>query len=459
MAISWFQRMIGQGGFVRSVLVLVSGAAFAHVITALALPILTRLYTPADFSLLAVFSSLLSIFAVVACLRFDIAIPMPGRDAQAFNLLALAMGCAVLVSLVAGVLLLLEPSWLPEIIGRLDLQPYLWLLPVGIFLAGAYSALQNWFVREKAFSLIAQSRVAQSAASAGTQVGMAGFGFGPIGLLFGYLLNTGAAFLILGVRLLRHEHFRQNAKELSYSTLKLAWRDYSRFPKYSTWEALANSAAIQLPVIMVAALAAGPEAGYLLLAMTVIQAPMSLFGSAIGQVYLSRAPEEYREGRLGDFTADILGGLVKAGVGPLLAIGILSPLLFEAVFGEGWGRAGWLVAWMTPWFVMQFIATPVSMVIHVTGHQKAAFALQLFGLILRVSSVLLAVQFANTPLSEAYALSGALFYSIYLWLALRCAQCSWVVIRGRVVSGLGVTGAWIGIALLLAIAWALIFAG
>ena len=453
MAMRWFERLVGQGGFLRAVLVLVGGTAFAHAITALALPILTRLYSPADFSTLAVFSSLLSIVAVAACFRFDIAIPMPGRDSEAFNLLALAIGCAIAVSMVAGTLALLAPSWLVEIMGRRDLQPYLWLLPFGILMTGMYSALQNWFVRERGFSLIARSRVAQSAASAGMQIGMAGFGAGTIGLVFGYLLNTGSACLILGFRLLRQELFWQNVEGLTSSSLKQAWRDYNRFPKYSTWEALANSAAIQVPVIMIAAFAVGSEAGYLLLAMSIIQAPMALFGTAIGQVYLSRAPEEYREGRLGSFTADILGGLMKAGVGPLLAVGILSPLAFETVFGQGWGRAGWLVAWMTPWFIMQFLATPVSMAIHVTGHQRAVFVLQVFGLILRVSSVLVAAQFSDAPVSEAYALSGALFYFIYLWLVLWCAKCRWNGLLKRSSSGICVVGVWLGVAVLLVMAW------
>jgi O-antigen/teichoic acid export membrane protein len=453
MPMRWLERLASQGGFLRPVLVLVGGTAFAHAITAFAMPILTRLYTPADFSTLAVFSSLLSIVGVAACLRFEIAIPMPERDSEAFNLLALAVGCAIAVSVAAGFLVLIAPSLLSERIGRLDLLPYLWLLPFGILIAGTYSALQNWFVREKDFLLIARSRVAQSAASAGTQIGAAGFGAGSMGLVLGYLLNTGSACLILGFRLVRHPRFRQNVMGLTRSTLKQTWRDFSRFPKYSTWEALANSASIQLPIIMIAALAAGPEAGYLLLAMTVIQAPMALFGTSIGQVYLSRAPEEYRQGRLASFTADILMGLMKAGVGPLLAVGILSPLIFETLFGEGWGRSGWLVAWMTPWFIMQFLTTPLSMAIHVTGHQRAIFFLQIFGLILRVSSVLMAAQFFNAQFSEAYALSGALFYFIYLGLVLRCAKCSWKSIFGRAIGVVGVASAWVGVSLAVVITW------
>jgi O-antigen/teichoic acid export membrane protein len=445
--------MLRQGGFLRSALVLVSGAAFAHVITAIALPILTRLYTPDDFSTLAVFASLTSIFAVSACLRFDIAIPMPAQNEEAFNLLTLAMGCLVIVSLLIGVVLFIAPFSLPALIGRLDLQPYLWLIPTSIFLMGAYSALQNWFVREKAFTLIARSRIAQSAACAGTQIGLASFGSGTIGLIFGYLLNTGAACLILGARLLSNKQFWLNVKKVNVSGLTQAWRNYSLFPKYSTWEALTNSAAIQLPIIIIAAITVGPEAGYLLLAISVIQAPMALFGTAIGQVYLSRAPEAYRQNRLGEFTAEVLGGLIKAGVGPLIAIGIVSPMLFETVFGEGWGRAGVLVAWMTPWFILQFLVSPVSMALHVTGNQRIAFILQLFGLIIRISSVLLATQFIDTPVSEAYALSGAIIYLIYLWLALSCAKCTWVEIFRKTLSGLYIILAWTGVSLLFIMAW------
>lgn len=450
MARRWFEPLAQRGGFLRSVLVLVGGTAFAHAITALALPILTRLYSPADFSILAVFSSLLSIIAVAACFRFDVAIPMPERDSDAFNLLALSMGCAFACSLLVGTTVLLTPPWVLETAGRMDMEPFLWLLPIGILLAGSYSALQNWFVREKEFSLIARSRVMQSAASAGTQIGMARLGSGPIGLLVGYLLNTGSACIGLGYRLFRDEQFGQNVKALNWPSLKQTWYEYRRFPKYSVWEALANSAAIQVPIIMIAALSVGPEAGYLLLAMSVIQAPMALFGTAIGQVYFSRAPQEYRDGNLGSFTAEILGGLIKAGVGPLLAVGILSPVVFGIIFGEGWERAGWLVAWMTPWFIMQFLATPVSMAIHVTGHQRSAFFLQVFGLLLRVFSVWGAAQFSSAPVSEAYAFSGALFYFIYLWIILRCVKSVRKEIVDKVMSSIRITGSWVALSFLIA---------
>ncbi len=67
-------------GFIRSVGVLVGGTAAAQVLMVLVLPLLTRLYTPDDFSVLAVYASILGIVTIAACLRMEIAIPLPQHE-------------------------------------------------------------------------------------------------------------------------------------------------------------------------------------------------------------------------------------------------------------------------------------------------------------------------------------------------------------------------------------------
>jgi O-antigen/teichoic acid export membrane protein len=400
----------------RAALTLISGTALAHGLTAAALPILSRMYSPAEFGLLAVFSSLLAIISVVACLRYELAIALPPSDDEALHLLALSMASCLLMSLLMALIVLLAPQWLIALTGQPQLRPYLWLAPLGLLLAGSYSALQFWHVRGKKFTLLARTRVAQSAGSATAQITLGAMGISPLGLLLGYVMNTGIACLALGGAL---------CKAVPNLSLGRVWRlalSYRRFPLFSSLEALANSAAMQIPVIMIAAIAAPAEAGYLMMAMYVAQAPMSLIGTAISQVYLSRAPEAYREGRLGAFSTDILAGLLKSGCGPLLAAGILSPALFGLVFGAGWERAGWLVSWMTPWFLLQFLAVPLSMALHVTGSQRAAMWLQGGGLLLRVGLVWAAAQWQTAWVAEAYAISGALFYLIYLALIVRVTQ-------------------------------------
>jgi O-antigen/teichoic acid export membrane protein len=398
--------------------VLISGTVVAHGITALVLPILSRLYSPVEFSSLALFSALVSIIAAAACLRFDVAVAVPENNNDAVNVLVLALVTSCAVAIVLFAITFFASSQIISVLNQPSLSEYLWLAPISVFLASAVSALQMWFVRTKQFALVSKSRIAQSAVAAGVQTSTGAVGLGTIGLLTGYVLNFGAAFFILGCRFLENRENRASIRNISLPSLKKAFKDHDRFPKYSALEALSNAASIQLPIVLIAIVALPKEAGYLTLATYVIQAPMALVGVAVGQVYLSQASEKHREGRLHDFTCEVLRGLIKGGAPPLLAIGIVAPFTFGVIFGSDWDRAGSLVAWMTPWFILQFLVSPISMALHVTNNQKTALLLQLFGLAFRLGVVWISSRIALNSVSEAYAISGFVFYSIYLFLVL-----------------------------------------
>jgi O-antigen/teichoic acid export membrane protein len=176
-----------RSNFIRAVGVLVGGTALAHGITALALPILSRLYSPADFSMLAVVTSLLSIISVGACLRFDVAVAMPDRDKDAFSLLALSLLCSFTLALFLLLISLLFSEQISAWFNQSKLSNYLWLIPLGVFFAGCYSATQSWLIRKKEFPMIARNRIVQSAAAAGTQLGLGTVGFGTQALPACYL--------------------------------------------------------------------------------------------------------------------------------------------------------------------------------------------------------------------------------------------------------------------------------
>jgi O-antigen/teichoic acid export membrane protein len=445
---SW-ARIRGQG-FLGSVGVLVGGTGIAGAISALMLPVLTRLYTPQDFSLLAVLTAVIAIVSVAACLRFDIAIPVPEQDGEAANVLGLALlSLAAIVMLLTGAMLVLPASLLARF-NQPDLESYLWLVPVGVMVAALNSALQSWLIRRKDFVAIARNRVAQAGAGAATQAAVGWLSGMTLGLILGPMVgaavgSAGLAWRILGIE-------NNLLRDISWPRMRAALSIYYRFPKYSALEALSNNAGIQLPIILIAALAAGPEAGFLMLAISVIQAPMGLLGTAVGQVFLSRAPQEFRLGHLGRFTASVVGGLLKTGIGPLIFGGLLAPDLFAKVFGEEWRRAGVLMAWMTPWFVMQFLTSPVSMALHVANRQRAALVLQLFGVVLRVGAVYGASLIAMGLISEAYAVSGFVFYLVYLAVVFHAADVRASDILVEIRAAVPALSLWVGASLIFKVA-------
>lgn len=404
-----------QGRFVRNVGILVGGTAFAQLVTILVLPLLTRVYTPEDFTTLASYTSLLALLTVVACLRFEIAIPIPKGQKEAIHLLVLSIISVIGITFLTWIGVFLYSNSFNQFTNN-RLSGYLWLLPLGVFFGGLYNALQYWMTREKNFSLVAKTRMTQAVSGATTQLGLGYAGITPLGLLLGHLLNSGA-----GVFSLIRFFLKQSKKSLfkiEFSVLKKTFKSYDRFPKYSTWEALTNSASVHVPILIIAAFSLSVEAGFLMLAMRLLSAPMGLIGASVAQVYLSEAAEKYYQGELKVFTKKMMVSLAKVGTPPLLLFGTLAPLVVPVIFGEEWKRTGILILWMTPWFLIQFIVSPVSMALHITGNQKIAMLLQVVGLIIRVGSILLALTYFDSWLGEIFAISGAFFYIIYLLVVL-----------------------------------------
>ncbi|ENO85217.1 polysaccharide biosynthesis protein [Thauera aminoaromatica S2] len=404
--------MLSKNIFARNVAILVGGTAFSQFLIALSLPILTRLYSAEDFSHLAVYMALMGIFTVIACLRFNLAISLPSDDEDGLSLTAVSLVSGLFFSILLSVPVAFYPREISVLIGRPSFEPYLWMVPFGVFLASNYTALQYWSARKRRFGLITRTKFSQAIGGAGSQLVAGAFHASPFGLIFGHMLFGGLGLFGLLRAVFKNEPNLIN--KLRFRRIGALIVAYKRFPLYSVPEALFNTAGIQVPVLVVAAYAVGPEAGYLMLAMRVLGLPMGLIGRSVSQVFLAEAPQKQRDGELSRFTRKATIALAKIGFFPLITAGVLSPYLFPYIFGVEWTRAGDLVLWMVPWFLMQFITAPVSVVLHVTGDLAAAMYLQFFGFVLRVASVVFAVFFVSDFVVEVYAISGFAFYCVYL---------------------------------------------
>lgn len=406
--ISVLRSKLGVNSFLGHAAILTGGTLVGRGIAVLAMPLLTRIYSPDDFSVLASYSAIIGILAVIACLRLEIAIPMPEDEDQALDLLMLSLIGTIFVALVTLVMLLLAIDPILSALSAVDTALVLWLVPFGVLLVGSYQALQFWATRQKMFTSIARTRVSQAAVGVGTMLGLGAISIGPIGLTLGHMLMSGAGALGLAWRVLRDRPGLLRRLSLTRSRHTLV--GYRRFPVWSMPEAMANVAGLQIPILIIAAVAPPDEAGQLMVAMQVMLLPMALVGSSIGQVFLSRAPEEYRNGRIGPFTLSIIRRLALAGIFPISLVGLSAPWTFGLVFGAEWTRSGEIAAMMVPWIVLQFVAVPVSMSFHITGHSRHAMGLQVGGFIIRVGGILILTQ-SNVPFIASMVISNAMFYA------------------------------------------------
>ena len=156
-------RLIPQGEFRRGALMIAGGTGIAQLVAILASPIVTRLYAPADYGAYAVAASIVIVLGSIACLRYDYAIPLPGSDGEAANVLGLCVLVSAAIALASLLVLLAAAPWIGAALGGSSVGGVVVLVPIGVLLSGLLAALTAWMIRSRAYQEIATSRLAQSA--------------------------------------------------------------------------------------------------------------------------------------------------------------------------------------------------------------------------------------------------------------------------------------------------------
>lgn len=381
---SIFKKALPKNQFARGVSVLVGGTAGAQLLGVLAAPILTRLYSPDDFGLLAVFMAVLAFLTVIAAGRYELAIPLPKNDQDAAHLTVLGFGLVVCSTVVSAVVFLVWPQQIATAINAPQLANYLWMIPLGVFFLGSYQVFSNWAVRKKQFSVIAKTRIYQSIATLGIQLGANSLG--PLALLGGHAAGQGVGASGLALSALK----RPELKQSSWLGVQQQARRYKDFPIFSTWTALFNTASLQFAPIMFIAMFGATVTGLYALTLRMLTLPSSLIGSAVGSVFLSAAPQAKRDGTLAELVIKLHSRLAMAGALPLAVLLFFGPDLFALVFGEEWRKAGMYSQWMAPWIYLQFQWSPLSTLATVLELQRQALIAQLLTFVFRFGAIIIA---------------------------------------------------------------------
>lgn len=413
-------QRVFSSGFLRDVAKLSIGTIIGRSLLILMMPLLTRLYSPENFGLLAAFLAVVTTLSVVASFRLDVAITLSPDDDEAANLLVLSVMLVFGVAFVMLLGVLAAYLWFPQLLADYPLTEYAWLIPFGVLITGLYSPLQLWSTRHRRFGEIAYTRVTQSILGVSTMLVGGLLHFVPTGLLIGNVFASGAGGLKLAYSAFKRD--QHALRTVSFSRMHKAAKANVDYPRYSTLETFLNIAGIQLPVLMIASYAT-ESAGYLFLAMQVMFAPMKLVGGSLSQVFASRGPENLANGTLRAITLEVMINSAKTFILPVLAVGIGFYLLAGPVFGDQWSTAGSIAIWMLPWAFVQFVASPVSTVMYLVGWQKRLLVVRLFTFLIRVSAVAAAIRLLpQNQVPIVFCIANFAVYSIMAGLFVLAAN-------------------------------------
>ena len=393
-------RPIARSSFLRNVTITATGSITGQLIQVAASPILTRLYTPAEFGVLSIYMSVCSILVAIATLRYDQAIPLPQEEGDAADVLALALAAVLLVALMGWAGAEFLGPRLVAMTSQPTLVHYLWLVPLTVAGGGTYVALTLWAIRKQAYRRLAITKITRSTGQSLTQVGLGLVHAGPLGLIIGFAVGQLGGNGSIALEALRTD--APALRRISLRGMLRAARRHLKFPLYSCPSALLVAVPLQIPPLLIALYYGVHEAGLFNLASSVLRQPATLCAEAVGQVFFGKAAATLRDqpSQLPRLFFTTAGVLFAAGIIPALLLMLFAGPLVRFVFGGAWADAGAYVQLMALALLAGITVSTVSPIISVTQKQDWQLAVDI------IRTVLVLAVFYIAHLVHASALTA-----------------------------------------------------
>ncbi|AQY49929.1 putative polysaccharide translocase [Listeria weihenstephanensis FSL R9-0317] len=360
-------RKAFQSSFLKNLTKVFSGNVVAQLILVGLSPILTRIFTPADFGIFGTYTSLLGIFLVISAFAYEKAIPMEEDRDNVRHIVLLCIGIS-LTWFVSGLTLYLVTGWS---VFQLMNVPVSYALPIlfgiGVFAASIQQILSYWAIRNNQYGNISFAKISQSSVNGAAQIGLAGLITKTgVGLVAGDVLGRIAGSMNLLVRFVKQE-----GVTVERGRWKLLAKKYRQFPRLGMPSLVLNNLALQLPTLLFVVFFGVAASGEFSLTQRMIGIPIAMITTALSQVFYGKASELQRENpaALQKVYWKLTSRLFLIFLVPMGLFAAVAPMLFTWLFGPGWEMAGVYAQILTPMFLVQIVVLPVSQILYITGNQ------------------------------------------------------------------------------------------
>jgi len=407
--------------FLGNVLTLMTGTTIAQLLPILASPILTRIYSPGDFGVYALYISIVSIVSVVVTLRYEFAIVTPKKREDALNILILSLIVSFATSLVMLIVVLLFHRSIIDIIGNQSLATWLYLIPLATLLLGIMQTFNYWFNREKLFNILSKSRIIQTFGNILPNIAIGLIYKNEFGLIFGHLLGALVSVVYLLYNLVKVGGVVEELKKsVSLSKIREQALIYKEYPKFNMLSAFLDTMSLQLPALFVGKIYSNTDLGYYNLTTRTISTPLAVVSSSVSQVFFQKISEAYNQNKpLRPIILNTAKYLSLVSLFPLILLLSFGPQLFSFVFGEKWFVAGEFARILGLSYTIKFVVSPLSVAFLAVGEVRRLFYLQSFRFVCTMLVFLLSLNIGIMHFLFLYSLYEFFYYILYFILILK----------------------------------------
>ena len=363
-----FNLSIIKSEFTKNVITLITGTAIAQAIPIAISPILTRIYSPEDFGILALYLSITSIISIIATGRYELAINLPARDEDAIQILWLSCILTIIVSVFTLIIILFFNENISSLLKNDKIGDWLYFVPLTILFSGIYQSFNYWHNRKKKYAVLSKSRVIQTLNTSSVNLGVGMVKNGGVGgLVFGNIIGQFLSSVYIVFVFLKNDITKIEIKK---EQIKILAKRYINFPKYDVMASFFNISANQVINIFFNVFFGAITSGYYFLTQKIFTLPITLIAGAIQDVFKMEIIEVHlKKGDTRSLYLKTLKRLALLSLVPTVLIYFFSINIFTFVFGEEWKPAGEFVQIMTPIFFLRFVSFPLSYMVYVAEKQ------------------------------------------------------------------------------------------
>ena len=406
---------IKKSELIKNSAVLIIGTVLAQLIPILLQPWLRRIYTPEEFGVFAIYTTLLGMVAAIASLKYDSTIVLPKHDKDATNLIAGSVLISIIISFILLLVIIIFGDSIIHYFNFPDeIKKWTYFLPVGVFLFANYQTFNYWLIRKRAYKISSINKVIRRTAEGSTQL-ILGNITPSAGLIIGNIVGD-FINLVSGGRQLIKTNF--NRKLISFNRIFLVLKRYKEFPIYSALPAFFNSISLTFPVLVVTKLFGEEITGQFNLSQMVLALPLALVSISVYQVVFQQTSDLIKQNKsIYSIFKKTFTGLCILSIPFMLILYFFSEVLFTLIFGAQWELAGSISKILVFSYALKFIVSPLSSVftslekIKISSIWQISYFVSILGL-LWVDTDNISTFF------YIYLLIDLIMYSIYLVLIL-----------------------------------------
>ena len=175
--------------FTQDAMLLTLGTIVAQALPFIFYPVFGRIYTPAQFGLLATISAIVPILAIVASGTYENGVLLASDKKEAASLVIMILIRSFLILLGVAVLMEIFSVQISHLLNEPELSKWMFVAPVCAFATVIYNCFNEWCVTNKYFASLSVNKIINTSSVA---LGKLGFGFSIFsasGLILGDILG------------------------------------------------------------------------------------------------------------------------------------------------------------------------------------------------------------------------------------------------------------------------------